>query len=96
MVWSLDSRVLDHWKESEALVFQEKVPALCVILMGNFGSDGNEEDLIIHLNFQLFREHHDIIRVYHAIFKKFNNWIFSGVKMISMRTECFGFFFRPF
>lgn len=69
MVWSLDSRILDHGKEFEALVFQKKAPALYVILMGNFGSDGNEEDLIIHLNFQLFREHHDIIHVYHEIFK---------------------------
>lgn len=94
MVWSLDSWVLSHGKDFEDLVFWEKVPALYVILMRNFGSDGNKEDLIIHLNFQLFRMHHDIILVFHTIFKKFNNWIFSGVKMISMRTKWF--FSRPF
>lgn len=60
---------MEHGKEFEALVFQEKEPALYVILMGNFDSDGIEEDLIIHLNFQLFREHHDIIHVFHKIFK---------------------------
>ena len=61
-----------------------------VILKDNFANVDNEEDFIIHLIFQIFRECQDIVYICHTIFKKSNNWIFlSGGKMISIRKHVF-------
>lgn len=51
--------MLDHEEEIEALVSQEK--STCFV--GNIGvncDNKEEEDLTMHLNLQIFREHHDL------------------------------------
>lgn len=57
--------------------------------MVNFDND-EEEDLTVHLNLQIFREHHDLFSHRSCNIEEIQqlDFFFSGVKIISMRRGC--------